>query len=174
MKVVWLSPCLIQLTDDDGMSYYACGSHDIACNEDATEHHCRPRASINASIKWLFTITANLGHVSNHLHFKAKMDLLRYSIDSTLLWYSNTSLTGRILHVLLGPRPLSLCLDTANRESGDMEKFCFFNLINHKMYNLNLKAVLVTVKLEWLIICMVVMKDKTIASLQIHICTYRN
>ena len=81
----------------------------------ATEHHCRPRASINASITCLFTITANLGDASSHLHFKAKMEVLRYSIDSTL-WYGDTSLTGRTLHVLLGPRPLYFFVQTLPTE----------------------------------------------------------
>ena len=53
-------------------------------------------------------------------HFKAKMEVMRYSIDSTL-WYGDTSLTGRTFHALLGPRPP--CADTGHRKSGDMEEF---------------------------------------------------
>eukprot|EP00731_Ephydatia_muelleri_P033681 Em0035g18a len=47
-------------------------------------------------------------HIACHLHFKPKMEVLRYTIDSTL-WYGDTSLT-----------------DIVNRKSGDTEEFWFF------------------------------------------------
>ena len=99
----------------------------------ATEHHCRPRASLYASITWLFTITVNLGDVSSHLHFKAKMEVLRYGIDSTL-WYGDTSLTGRTLHVLLGPRPLYFLVQTLITERVETWKNSgFFVMLRTKL-----------------------------------------